>query len=469
MRFRLFALSALLAACCPIEEQNIDLLRIENIDYDRNELDRAEVPDHPLSYDEIVDLALKQNLDLQVKAQEIRIKEELRTGATWKMLPSLMFNLEQYGRNRNTGSFSQSLTNQPPAPPSISSEQHDTTYDITFTWNILDFGLAYNRAIQEANREKMLKLDYARLQQNLVLEVTRSYWKTQLAARGVDRSERLIKRINEYQEKVRHYNQKGTLAALPSMKLDAQLSKFKVQLQDFHRDFVTAKSQLAQFMGLTNTDFEIIPYPFEKIDRQLFDWDALEDLALANRPELYGKDVEEKVFKAEVHNAALQLLPGLAPYGQTKFDSNKFLIWNHWLQAGLKITYNVFNLPSTFYDMRAAEAQQELVRKNRVALSLGVITQVQLALLLYDDAIDNYKIAHEYYESEKKLEEQAYLISKVGEFHDGDVLSAESDAFLAEMTAFERYGNLMLTIEQINNSIGMPRHYKAKVDNNGPS
>ena len=117
--------------------------------------------------------------------------------------------------------------------------------------------------------------------------------------------------------------------------------------------------------------------------------------------------------------------------------------------------------------MRAAEAQQELVRKNRVALSLGVITQVQLALLLYDDAIDNYKIAHEYYETEKKLEDQAHIISRVGEFHDGDVLSAESDAFLAEMTAFERYGNLMLTIEQINNSIGMPRYYKAKV-NNGP-
>ena len=297
MRFRLFALSALFAACCPMEENNIDLLRVENIDYDRNELYRAEVPLHALGYDEIVDLALKQNLELQVKAQEIRIKEELRTGATWKMLPSLMFNLEQFGRNRNTGSFSQSLTNQPPAPPSISSEQHSTTYDITFTWNILDFGLAYNRAIQEANREKMLKLDYARLQQNLVLEVTRSYWKTQLAARGVDRSQRLIKQINEYQEKVRFYNQKGTLSALPSMKLDAQLSKFKVQLQDFHRDFVTAKSQLAQFMGLMNTDFELVPYPFEKIDRQLFDWDALEDLALANRPELYAKDVEEKVFR----------------------------------------------------------------------------------------------------------------------------------------------------------------------------
>lgn len=463
MKRRLLIPAFLFAACCPIHEKNLNLLRSENLDFDENEISKAEVPLHALSYNEIIEAAVSQNLDLRVKAQEVRIKEEEYTQATWKMLPQLMFNLEQYGRNRNTGSSSQSLTNQPPAPPSISSEQHDTTYDITFTWNIIDFALAFNRARQEANRTVMLRLDYIRLQQNLILEVTKSYWKAQLALKGISRAKDLINRINEYQQKIRYYVDKGTLPAMPNLKMDAQLSKFKLQLQDFNRDYTTAKSQLAQFMGLRSADmFEMIPMEMGAIESFKFNWNELEGIAVTHRPELFGKDVEEKVFIDEVHNQALQLIPGLGPYGQTKFDSNKFLIWNHWLQAGLKITYNIFGIPNAYYGMKAAEQQQELVKKNRVALTLGVLTQIQLALLLNQDAYDNYLIAQDYNNTQQKLKDQAFQVLKVGEFHDGDVLSYESDAFLAEMTAYERYGNFMLSLEQINNSIGLPRYFQNK-------
>lgn len=465
MRSQLILSCLFLTACCPTATPHRDLLRMENLEEDTFEIDRTPVPTKPLKYHEVVELSLEQNLDLKVKEQEWRIKQEIATSATWKILPSLILTSEQYGRNRNTGSSSQSLTNQPPAPPSISSEQHDLTYDLTYTWNLLDFGLAYGRARQDANKELMAELEYRRVKQNLILEVTKSYWKAQLAQRGVERSQDLIERINGYQEKLRHFSENSTIPATPSLKMDAQLSKLKLQLQDFHHDFVTAKVQLAQFMGLKDSDsFELVRV--DMLDPTVLDlnWEKMQDIALVNRPETYNRDLEEKVFTEEIRNQALLMAPSVGLYGATKYDSNKFLLFNKWLQAGLRVTYNLFNIPAAYYDMKTAEEQRALVVKNRVALSLGIITQLQLAILLYLDANENYQIAKEYANAQKKLLSQAQTIEKVGEYHEGDVLGYRSDAFLAEMTAFEKYGDLMTSVETINNTLGLPLHYQVRDD-----
>ncbi len=465
MKSRLIFSCLFLTACCPTATPHRDYLRLEKMEEDTFEIDRTPIPEKPLKYYDIIEIALQQNLELKVKEQEVRIKQEMATSATWKILPSLILNSEQYGRNRNTGSSSQSLTNQPPAPPSISSEQHDLTYNLTYTWNLLDFGLSYGRAKQEANKELMAELEYRRLSQNVVLEVTKSYWKAQLAQKGVEKSEELIRKINEYQDKLRYFATKGTIPAVPTLKMDAQLSKLKLQLQDFHRDFVTAKNQLAQFMGFKDADsFKLVPEEMEMPREFSFKWEELQDTALFNRPELYSRDLEEKIFTEEIRNQALLMAPSVGLYGATNFDSNKFLVYNKWLQAGLKVTYNLFNIPAAYYDMKTAEEQRTLVIKNRVALSLGVLTQLQLAILLYVDAEENWKLAKEYADAQSKLLSDAKVIEKVGEFHDGDLLGFKTDAFLAEMTAFEKYGNLMTSIEAINNALGIPMHYQLRND-----
>jgi outer membrane protein TolC len=405
----------------------------------------------------VIDLALEQNLELKVKEQEIAIKFEIANGANWKILPQLIFTGEQSGRNQNTGSFSQSLTNQPPAPPSISSTQNITRWDFTMTWNILDFGLSYLRFRQEANKTLMAEFEYARLSQNLVLEVTRNYWKTILAQNGVKRSESLLAKVDAYQNSLRKMASEHVIAAGDALKNDGQMVKLKLKLQDFKRDFITAKSALAQSMGIADSQsFELAA--IEEIIPPIadFDYEELENIALLSRPELFQRDVEVKVFRDELRIQTLQLLPPIAPYSSAYHDGNKFLIYNYWLQAGLKVSYDLFALPRTYSGMCAARLQETLVKKNRIAMALAVITQLNLALIIYDDARDYYLTAKEYKDIQRKLYDQSVKSEEVGLFHSGDVLGFETEAFLAEMTALETYGNLKLAEAQINNALGRP-------------
>ena len=93
-----------------------------------------------------------------------------------------MASYDNWGRDKNTASFSESLIpGVPPAPLSISSETHIELANLEFTWNILDFGVAYYRARQELNGTLMEEMQYNRIRQNLILEVTKQYWKAALA------------------------------------------------------------------------------------------------------------------------------------------------------------------------------------------------------------------------------------------------------------------------------------------------
>ena len=160
-------------------------------------LDNSELPCEKLTLADVIEIALKKNVDLQVKAFEYAVQYEASTGECLKMLPNLIANGEWYYRNRNTGSFSESLlAGVPPAPPSISSEQHEARTDLTISWNLLDFGLAYFRSRQERNKAYVLQLEYERLRQNLIVDITRQYWKAIAARKAMEEHHRLGGKIS---------------------------------------------------------------------------------------------------------------------------------------------------------------------------------------------------------------------------------------------------------------------------------
>ena len=52
--------------------------------------------------------------------------------------------------------------------------------------------------------------------------------------------------------------------------------------------------------------------------------------AVANRPELREVAYRKRINEQEAHAALLELLPGLNLYAAANFDSNSFLLHNHW-------------------------------------------------------------------------------------------------------------------------------------------
>ena len=117
--------------------------------------------------------ALKYNLDRQVELKEEALRSRELRLADYDMLPDLVASAEYTDRNNDPGSRSVNLeTGTVSAAATRSTEQQEFDGDLTLTWDILDFGISYNRSQQRAD-DVLIALEQRRAATNRVIEDTR--------------------------------------------------------------------------------------------------------------------------------------------------------------------------------------------------------------------------------------------------------------------------------------------------------
>jgi len=425
----------------------------------------SNIPDHPLILDEIITIALEQNLSLKVKQQEYCIQKEAVTRERFNMLPKILVNWENYGRTENTASFSQSLQpGVPPAPLSISSVQNIRRWDVGLVWNLVDFGLAFYRSRQESNKVLMAQLEYERLRQNMVVDITRQYWKAIVSKIALQKSINIVDKALEQQATLHRQIQAKIVSEIQGLRNENQLINIRGQLQAYSSQYHSAISELTLLMGVPgDIEIHLAEVKVLGIDVDIGDFAELESFALINRPELYSSDVEEKIRVDEARIAIVQMLPGLEFFGGPYNDSNYFLLYNNWLAAGARATWNLLNIPGYNMERKMACGRKTLVRLNRLALSVGVIAQVHLSHLLYHDNLESYIIAKELESVNKRMLLAAKNEQRQGKLHEADILKYEAEALFSEIDAATKYAELQNSLEQLNSAIGLPRYFRTEV------
>jgi len=129
----------------------------EHVKKDLSTLSEATLPvTKPISLDEAIYRGINHNLQKRVKVLESALSEQQLDLVYYDMLPNLTAAAGYSERNNYAASQSASFVNGKPTPLnntySISQEKERSTTDVTFSWNILDFGLSYVRAEQQADK-----------------------------------------------------------------------------------------------------------------------------------------------------------------------------------------------------------------------------------------------------------------------------------------------------------------------------
>src|SRR5690606_29006486 len=105
----------------------------------------------PVTLEEAMARALKYNLDNRLKMMEQALAHHQLDIANFNLLPQLTANAGYVTRDNRYGSSSQDLaTGQQSLVPSTSLDKTYRTADLSFSWNILDFGVSYYQAHQQA-------------------------------------------------------------------------------------------------------------------------------------------------------------------------------------------------------------------------------------------------------------------------------------------------------------------------------
>ncbi|MET0336069.1 MAG: TolC family protein, partial [Rhizobacter sp.] len=108
----------------------------------------------PLSLNEAIARALKFNLQQRSFLMEQSLAAGQLDLSRYDMLPKLVASAGYFSRDKDSISRStDSVTGAPSlANPYISSDRNYSTFDLTLSWNVLDFGLSYFNAQQNADR-----------------------------------------------------------------------------------------------------------------------------------------------------------------------------------------------------------------------------------------------------------------------------------------------------------------------------
>ncbi|CRX38712.1 TolC family protein [Estrella lausannensis] len=447
--------------------------------YDVAYLEANELPPGSvLDLDEIIAIALQNDLDLEVLRQRIRIQREVATADTLSMLPELNLEADISQRSNSAASTSRTVrTNGGLSPASVSSDKTNFQASVGVLWNLLDFGLSYYQARQSANRINLDYLEYQRAKQNIILRVVRSYWKAASAKFAIDTAIPLIGELREQREKLRKQIDEGIyLSDVDAYGKLARYYQREIQLKGFNdrtdssdptqgyeKEYENALVDLASAMGMRpGTTFEIVFDNDFAYEVDIPSETDLENIALMKRTELYQNDTQLKISKDEVKKAILRQFPTARLFDTEFYNQNRFLVHRDWLTAGAGIAWDLLSIPYYHSLQQVAEDEVGLVRRDRLVLSMGILVQVNLGRILYEQNKEQYLLSLHNSLAQEKLMQSIHLQAKLGKRSESDDINARIDAALAKVNTMKVYAELQNSVEFLNNAIGLPRYFKVE-------
>lgn len=440
---------------CAIREINysIDMAKI---------YDDPQLPSHPLALEEIIEIAMQRNLDLLVKQREIDIQEEIATRDRLRMLPSLTLSGEISGRDKPVLTTSQSVITGAISTGFTSHESRTNRWDVVGAWSVIDFGLAFYRSRQEKNRILTNALEYQRVRQNLLLDIVTEFWKTIVAKKAVDGAEVIIAKAKERQKDLDQQIANKVIPEIEGLRNEDRLLAVQIQLQSYRREYDSSRELLSALMGIPpGTKFEIAPVGELNITSiNINPTRELEEIALKTRPELYTQDVQEEIMADEARAAVIQMFPNATGFLDSNFDRDKFLVFHYWRTAGIRAAWNLLNIPNLGAVKRSAEYRELQARENRLALSVGILSQLHIAHIRLDDATEQYALVKSQNGIKTRMLESTRKEVAQGVSTGAYLFDYEVDALLADINTMKAYAEMQVSIEQLNNALGKPLYFR---------
>ncbi len=407
----------------------------------------VEPVDGPIDLYEAMARAIRYNLDRREELLNTVVSQRTLDLVTLDMLPQLSIEAGFNERSNENASSSESLaTGVESLEPSFSEDTGIATAGLTFSWNILDFGVSYYRAQQQADRVLIAREQRRRVVHAIIQDVRLAYWRAVAAQRLSGRIEPLIARVRIALDNARQLEEQRLQPPLEALEFQRTLLNTLDQLTTLQRELVGSKAQLAALMNLPpGGDYEVVV----PADDEMFDLPEIglsptemEQVALINRPEVREESYQARIAQLETRRVMLSMLPGLSFDGGLNFSSNSFLVNSNWATGGVNVTWNLLNLIQGHNNVRLAEANVDLADARRLALSMAVLAQVNVSYLRFEQAQAEFDSAFQLWDVESRIREATVSRAQTAAIGELDVIQAEVAAVVSELRRDAAYAGV---------------------------
>ncbi len=407
-----------------------------------------------------ISLAIKNNKELKIKLLENALANRQIDKIKFEMLPSLAANAGYSGSDKYRTTTSANVSNADTAGVmgttyTTSSEKGVANQDIGFTWNALDFGLSYIKAGQSNNRYLISDEAEKKATHNLVREVIRTYWNSLSAEKLIKKYDPLLIKVDSALNDSQKIEELLLTKPMDALLYQKELLDIQRALQTQKQIFIDAKIQLGTLMGLLpNHKFKIVDTnePLTILDMSL---KGMEEHALIHRPELIENHYEERISVQQAKAGIVSLLPGLNFNAAWTSSSNDYLMNKTNFEYGSTLGANLLNVFSYPKIKEINETNLLIIKEQRLALSMAVLSQVHLSNINYQMALEEYATADRYYDVSQKITAQVKNAQKIAKFGNLELIREEASLLVAELRYDIAYTKLQHAIGQIYTSVGL--------------
>lgn len=415
--------------------------------------------DGPLSLGDIMARAVLTNLDQKVS----NLEEALALGAfelsQYDMLPTAAISSTYYDRNNENASRSISvLTRQETLEASTSQETHHLVSDLRVSWNLLDFGVSYFQAKQEADRFLITGNNRKKAFIDLMQQARSAYWRALAAQRlKVPVRDVLDEAFVAYEEVSQGIEERIYPSMLGAMQTKKELFVLMGELELLESELQQSLILLANFINVPSSTIIVLEEPDDLPELPSLDLslDQLEMTALMNSSEVTVEAYNARIEQAETRKALLRLLPGLEIGDTSSRDTNDFLFNNDWNEASVRVSWNLLRLVTTRQTLRGSDLRNELQIQRRLAANMAVVTRLNLALHQYESQLNQMNRARELQDIDTDIAELTRNAVSTDSDSQVNLVKTQAEAITAQLTFLLSYAQVQESFGTVLVSLGL--------------
>jgi outer membrane protein TolC/ketosteroid isomerase-like protein len=409
-----------------------------------------------VTLEEAIARALKHNLDHRVKMlEQAQATGQLEAGR-FDMMPRLLADAGYAWRDKDSIRSSEDQNGNIINNQYVSSDRQHGTANLEFHWNVLDFGIGYYNAKENADRVLIAVERRRRAMHTLIQNVRTLYWRAAAADKLGQAVQTTIKEAEAALNVSRKISGEMVMSPEAALRYQRNLLENLRLLENVDRELAIAHIELAGLIGAA---------PGQRIRLAESTWgqplaldvsaEQMEELALSNNADLREKHYDARIAAIETRRTLLKLLPNLSFVFGAHHDDDRFLVSNRWADAGYRVSHNLLGIFSAPSRMRAAKGGVQLAEARRMALQMGVLTQVHLARQQYTDALRQYVRASDIYQVDNRLaqfatgQQQSQVSSELTR------ISAAVTSILSEVRRYQAMAKVHEAASRIQASVGL--------------
>ena len=419
-----------------------------------------------LSLHEAVARGLKYNLNHRTKILEQAIATGTYEVSKFDMLPKVLASAGyNYRNNYFTTRATDSVTGQPSLNnPFISSEKTYGQTGLMLSWSLLDFGVSYFNARQNADRIIVASERRRRTMHVLVQDIQAAYLRAAAAQKLKKQIENTIAEATLALKNSVQVEKDGLRPPLDALKYQkALLDNVKI-LETIDLELGTAKVELnllinlpaKESLKLEDPDDLTVPNDYSHEDTEEFEVRAI----LANA-ELNESIYNARIAVEDTRKSLLRLFPGLTFNVGPQRSDNEYYVNKSWVEGSANISFNLWNLLSAPETIKLADQSAELAAQKRMTVQMAVISQVHLSKIQLNNSSHIYKRSAEIDAVNTRISRITSAKYTEGAASRAEKVAADAAAIVSKLQKYQALSQLFAASGKMQASTGMEPYFES--------